>query len=81
MKTLNRGIFFDVLYLLPTKSLVRFRSIYKEWQCLISMNGFVKIHLKIKEPISGFFFLETYKWNYVAINTISYILVKERGVK
>lgn len=78
---LNSDIPFDVLSRLSAKELVGFKSVSKGWQHLISDRSFIRVQSQKKEPLSGFFCQQRYRWSYDDIKTISYIPVGREGAE
>ncbi|CAL5362729.1 hypothetical protein CsSME_00054205 [Camellia sinensis var. sinensis] len=77
----SNDILIDVLCRLPTKTLLGWKCVSKEWHHLISDRSFIKHQLKRTEPISGFFFQERFQWCDNDIKSISYIPVKTEGTE
>lgn len=79
-EVLNNDIFFDVLSLIPVKTLLGLKCISKEWHRIISTRSFVRAQMEKSELIiSGFIFQEKFMWTNEDIKTMSYINIPQLG--
>ncbi|XP_062109859.1 putative F-box protein At1g47730 [Humulus lupulus] len=76
IRCLNNDVFFDVLSLLPAKTLFQLKCVSKGWHNLISDRCFIHSQLqRTKLSISGFIFQEKFQWYNEDIKNVSYIPV------
>ncbi|KAL2461851.1 F-box domain-containing protein [Abeliophyllum distichum] len=77
----NEDIHINVLSRLSAKILHQMKCVSKEWKNLISDRSFIRIQLKNREAVSGFFFQERFQWSDNDIGFINYIPVEGEGEK
>ncbi|KAF4347590.1 hypothetical protein G4B88_009946 [Cannabis sativa] len=78
IRCLNNDVFFEVLSLLPTKTLFQLKCVSKAWNNLISDRSFIQSQLqRTKLSISGFIFQDKFPWLNKDIKTVTYIPVDE----
>lgn len=81
----NRDEQANILFRLPTKAFLGLKSVSKDWcnfiSDLMSESSFIRQHSKRKEPTSGFFYQERFKWHDDDIKFVSYITAGKEGVQ
>ncbi|CAK7327888.1 unnamed protein product [Dovyalis caffra] len=78
---LNTDIPFDVLSRLQTKELLGLKCVSKGWNHLISDLSFIQAQSQKKEPLSGFFFHQRYRYCFDDVKTITYVPVERKGLQ
>ncbi|KAE8691719.1 E3 ubiquitin-protein ligase RING1-like [Hibiscus syriacus] len=59
----------------------RLKCVCKGWNSLISDPIFMKVQSQKKEPVSGFFFQQRYRWCYEENPTVTYIPVRKQDAE
>nr|GLL46632.1 F-box protein At5g49610-like [Ipomoea trifida] len=72
---LPHSLLVEVLWRLPSKTLAWVRFVSKEWKNIVSDRTFIKLQLKPREQLSGFFFQGRYEWSDGDVKSVSYISV------
>lgn len=69
------SLLVEILCRLPSKTLARLRFVSKEWKCIVSDRTFIRLQLKPREQLSGFFFQGRYEWCDGDVKSVSYLSV------
>ncbi|XP_021729663.1 putative F-box/kelch-repeat protein At3g17570 [Chenopodium quinoa] len=80
---LNTDISYNILSRLPADILVQLKMVSKGWQHFIADPDFMRLQMKMAEPIliSGYFFQEKYLYCDIDVEKLSYIPIKAKETK